>query len=179
MGRKRTEEIEDLTVSLAPPIADAGTPSPASAPPRKHDYRFQMRGRLFAMQSITMQGVEGGVEEARKELHRWVDAAIVGIEANTIRDAKTLRDVANGFALFNDESTLPLPAKAIVKAETNDAGKPLAWTVTLDGLLKQWRPGFSWNRVRSEIEQLQVVRMKPAERSRTTLTGPRMQVVEA
>ena len=143
------ELVETQTLDeVAPPVIAQPTRSPAL----KRDYRFKLRPGLFATPFVTLKGIPGDEAEARAELHRWLDAAIVGVECNPIRDPKTLKDIANGRVVFDDGSALQLPEGCNVEQDRD------MWNLSLAGKRFMWRVGFAWHRVHMEIEQLNCAR---------------------
>lgn len=151
MTKRRAESV---TTETAEALADAQAEAPVSeramplAVNDKRDYRFKFRGNLFITPFLTIKGIRGGEREAKAELHRWLDAAIVSVESSGQADPKTLADVSPDAAMFSDASLLLLPEGTSVERDG------LNWKVGLGNQTKVWRPGFSWHRVRMEIEQL-------------------------
>lgn len=56
-------------------VALADAPAPESD---KADYRIRFNGRWLG-QHVVIEGVKGGPEKAREEIHKYLDKAIVGI----------------------------------------------------------------------------------------------------
>lgn len=156
MSRKREEQVQPVPVAAAPP---------AAVPAPKTDYRFRFRGAYgqppaWLPPFLTIYGVEGGESVARAELHRQLDEAIAGVDANARKDQQTLQSVAEGFARFADGALIELPPNCTVEAEGETSvpgGGPQVWKVTVAGKTMVWRPGFSWHRVRGDVAQLRCV----------------------
>lgn len=155
------------------PLTQNETPQEVLMPPtpaaEKRDYRFKFRGQ-FLTPFLTLKGVAGGEAEARAELHRWLDSAIVSIDSTgASSDRKGLESVGDGKAKFTDGSALLLPEGLNVEQDRD------VWNVSLAGKLFTWRNGFSWQRISSEIEQFNcaVERAKRAEKPKLFAAGAR------
>lgn len=150
-------------------LSESTLPIPVSAQTaQKATWRFKLR-YPWPLMDIAIEGVNGGEEEARRELLRQMESAIVSASKFQPPPSRYLEKVANGLAYFSDGSYLPLPDGAVVvgkilaiNPDTNDeyftdAGEadPIAWQITVPGMSKRvvtWRRKFGQVRVRQEIE---------------------------
>ena len=162
MSRKSREPLTQNETPQAQAVEGAAiSPAPPSEQPRqKFDYRIKLKPGLLATPFVTLKGLAGDEAEAIAELHRWLDAAIIGVECNPQCDPKTLEDITDGKAKFADGSAVLLPEGLNVEQDRD------VWNVSLAGKLFTWRKGFSWNRITMECEQIRcaVDRVKRAEK---------------